>query len=208
MCPHFAIVPESIAMIYNLKKVCFNTDEQDQDEMTHRDKEDKRMGKKFFWFLVVAAVLHMTYCYPLLPDRMASHFDACGRPNGWSGKIAFFSIYAGVVLLMAGIRIMTRRSLAKTPVSLINLPNKEYWLAPERRAESMVILERYMTAFWSATFIFLICTMDLVFAANLGRSQILGEWFFVLLAAFVLFTLAWTVSLIKRFARKQEKCPE
>jgi uncharacterized membrane protein len=176
-------------------------------KMTNRDSENKRIGDKFFWFLVIAAVLHMIYYYPLLPDRMASHFDACGRANGWSGKSAFFSIYSGVVLLMAFIQIMTRRSLAKSPVSLINLPNKEYWLAPLRRAESMAILEKYMSGFWSATFIFLICTMDLAFRANLGRSQALGEWFFVFLATFILFTLAWTVSLIRRFARKPDQRP-
>ena len=176
-----------------------------QMKMTNRYSEDKRMGEKFFWFLVIAAVLHMLYYYPFLPDRMASHFDAYGRPSGWSGKIAFFSIYASVVLLMAAIQIMTRLSLAKTPSSLINLPNKNYWLAPERRAQSMAILEKYMTAFWSATLIFLICTMDLAFGVNLGRNQALGEWFFLLLAAFILFTLAWTVSLIMRFARRPEQ---
>lgn len=174
-------------------------------KIANHDSEDKRTGEKFFWFLVVAAVLHMIYYYPLLPDRMASHFDACGRPNGWSDKIAFFLIYASVVFLMSAIQIMTRRSLAKTPASLINLPNKDYWLAPERRAESMAILERYMTGFWSATFIFLICTIDLAFGVNLGRSHVLGKWFFVLLAAFILFTLAWTVSLIRRFLRKPEQ---
>jgi hypothetical protein len=108
---------------------------------------------------------------------------------------------------MATVQIMTRHSLPKTPVSLINLPNKEYWLAPERRAESMAILEKYMTAFWSATSIFLICVMDLAFTANLGRGQVLGEWFLVLLAAFIFFTLAWTVSLIRRFVRKPEQRP-
>ena len=176
-----------------------------QMKVTNHNSEDKRMGEKFFLLLVVAAVLHMLYYYPLLPHRMASHFDACGRPNVWSGKIAFFSIYAGVVLLMAVIQIMTRHSLAKTPISLISLPNKNYWLSPERRAQSIAILEKYLSGFWSATLMFLICTMDLAFGVNLGRNQALGEWFFLLLAAFILFTLVWTVSLIRRFARRPEQ---
>jgi hypothetical protein len=138
---------------------------------------------------------------------MASHFDAYGRPNGWSSKIVFFSIYSGVVLLMAVIQIMTRYSLTKTPVSLISLPYKGYWLAPERRIESIAVLDKYMSGFWSATLIFLICTMDLAFGVNLGRTQNFGEWFFALLASFILFTLAWTVSLIRRFSRRPEQRP-
>lgn len=175
--------------------------------MASHDGESRVTGERLFWLLIVAAVLHMLYYYPLLPDRIASHFDARGRPDGWSDKIAFLSIYAGVLLLMAAIQIMTSRSLAKMSVSLINLPNKKYWLAPERRAQSIAILEKYLSGFWSATLILLICTMDMAFGVNLGRNQSLGEWFFLLLAAFMLFTLVWTVSLIRRFAIKPEQWP-
>ena len=168
------------------------------------ESEDRRVGEKCFWLLVVATVLHMIYYYPLLPDRVASHFDGSGRPNGWSGKNTFFSIYAAVVILLAFIQIMTRLSSAKMPVSLINLPNRDYWLAPERRAESMAVLMKYLSVFWSATLFFLMGTMQLAIEVNLGWSRGLGEWFFFLLAAFVFFTLAWTVVLIRHFARKPD----
>ena len=170
-----------------------------------RDSEDRKLGEKLFWLLVLASALHMIYYYPLLPDRVASHFDAYGRPNGWSGKTVFFSIYAGVVVLMAVIKTATRLSLTKMPVSLINLPNKDYWLSPERYAGSMAVLMKYMNGFWSATLFFLMGTMHLAFRANLGWGQGLGDWFFVLLGGYILFTIAWSVSLIRRFARKPER---
>jgi uncharacterized membrane protein len=166
------------------------------------ERDDRGLGGKIFWLLAVAAALHMIYYYPLLPDRVASHFDAYGRPNGWSGKTTFFSIYAGVVILMAIIQITTRLSFARMPVSLINLPNKDYWLSPERRAESMVVFMKYMSGFWSATLFFLMSTMHLAIRVNLGWRQSLGDWFFLLLAAYILFTLVWTVALIRRFAIK------
>ena len=169
------------------------------------DSEDRKLGGKLFWLLVVAAVLHMIYYYPLLPDRVASHFDAYGRPNGCSSKAVFFSIYAGVVALMAVLQTVTRLSFKRMPVSLVNLPNKDYWLSPERRAGSMAVLMKYMAGFWSATLLFLIGTMHLAIRANLGWTQGLGDWFFVLLAGYILFTVGWSVSLIRRFARKPER---
>jgi uncharacterized membrane protein len=170
-----------------------------------RDNEDRNVGEKLFRLLLVAAVLHMIYYYPLLPERVASHFNGSGRPDGWSGKTTFFAIYAGVVILVVIIKTITGLSLTKLPVTLINLPNKDYWLSPERRAESILVLGQYMTGFWSATLFFLMGTMQLAIRVNLNRSTDLGDWFFVLLAAYMLFTLAWTVSLIRHFARKPEQ---
>ncbi len=164
--------------------------------------DGRPLWEKLFWFLVLAAVFHILYYYPMLPDRVASHFDAYGRPNGWAGKGVFISIYAAVVVFFAVIQTITMVSLPKTPVSLINLPNRDYWLSPERRAESMEILTKYMSGFWSATLFFLMGTMHLAIRANLGRSHGLGEWFFFLLAVYILFTIAWSASLIRRFARR------
>jgi len=172
---------------------------------TVSESEDRRVGEKLFWLLVVAAALHMLYYYPLLPERVASHFDGSGRPNGWSGKAAFFAIYAGAVLLMVVIQTATRLSSTRWPISLINLPNKDYWLSPERRAESVAVLMKYMTGFWSATLLFLMTTMHLAIRVNLGWSKGLGDWFFVLLGGYILFTIARTISLIRRFSRKDRK---
>ncbi len=170
-----------------------------------RESEDRRVGEKLFWLLVVSAVLHMIYYYPLLPERVASHFNGSGRPNGWSGKAVFFAIYAGMVILMAVIQTATRLSSTKIPVSLINLPNKDYWLSPERRAESVATLMQYMTGFWSATLFFLMSTMHLAIRVNLGWRRGLGDWFFLLFGGYILFTMTWTISLVKRFARKDRK---
>ncbi len=169
------------------------------------ESEDRELAEKLFWLLVLAAGLHIIYYYPLLPGRVVSHFDAYGRPNGWSCKTVFFSIYAGVVILIAVLRTATRLSFGKIPVSLVNLPNKDYWLAPERRRESLSVVTKYMSGFWTATLLLLICTMHLAIRANLGWSQGLGDWFFFLLAGYILFTVVWAASLIRRFARKPER---
>jgi len=43
------------------------------------------------------------------------------------------------------------------------------------------------------------------FLVNLGWSKGLGDWFFVLLGGYILFTIAGTISLIRRFSKKDRK---
>jgi len=43
------------------------------------------------------------YYLPVLPDRLATHFDAAGRANGWSDHAGFVESVAVLVLIMAAI---------------------------------------------------------------------------------------------------------
>jgi hypothetical protein len=83
--------------------------------------------------------------YPKLPDRYAIHFDAAGRPDGWSDNpIAWFllpAIMTLTVLLMSAIG----RWSAKMPY-LWNVPEKKRFLAlrPEQREPIMQELVRVL----------------------------------------------------------------
>lgn len=164
--------------------------------------EYHRDGEKLFWLLVLAAALHMFFYYPILPERVASHFDLYGRPNGWTSKGVFIVTYAVTVLFMALMYACIKYALPTMPDSLINMPNKNYWLSPERRSESINIIMGYMTVFCSATLFFLMGTMHLVIRVTLGRSQTLAEWFYGLLMCYLIFTIVWTMRLIRKFSVK------
>jgi uncharacterized membrane protein len=168
-----------------------------------RESGDRKVGEKLFWLLVLAAAFHMIYYYPLLPERVASHFDGYGRPNGWSSRDAFIAIYAFVMLLMAVLYAGIGYALPRLPDSLINLPNKDYWFAPERKAEAMAVIKQDMAVFFSATLIFLIGTMHLTIRVNVGRSETLGDWFFLLLFSYLVFVIVWSIGLIKKFSVKK-----
>jgi len=90
------------------------------------EREDRKGWRMLFWLLVFAAVLEIVYYYPLLPERVASHFDGYGRPNGWSSRDAFIAINASVTLLMAVLYAGIGFALPRLPEALINLPNKDY----------------------------------------------------------------------------------
>jgi uncharacterized membrane protein len=162
--------------------------------------------QKLFLLLIIISFLQMGYFWPLTPDTMASHFDGSGRANGWAPRAFFFILYAGVIALLFITFQILPRQLKRLPDSLINLPNKEYWLAQERREATLGIIEKQMTLFGNATLILIIGTMQLVFQANqAGSHRISAEAMWILLGAYVLMSIVWTVKFMRRFRKPQER---
>jgi uncharacterized membrane protein len=154
-------------------------------------------AQKTLLLLPALAGAHMAYYYPLLPDKMASHFGPSGKADGWMSKVSFMIFYLVLVtvfsLMWAGMGWL----LQKTPNDMINLPNKEYWLAPERREQTIARMSRQLATFGIATIAFLIATMHTTFLANLRGEGQLGPLFFVYFIGFMLFTTIWTVQMIR-----------
>lgn len=155
--------------------------------------------------LISGAVLQITYYYPLLPHTVASHFDISGNPNGCSSKGQFIGIY-GVVILVMLFSFRVFPSLFKNiPVSLVNLPNKDYWLAPERKEETFHVIAEKMLSFGNATTLFLIITFQLAFEANLNITRHFSSGtMLILLGGYILFAIVWSVRFIARFRKAEQ----
>lgn len=158
--------------------------------------------------LLVFAYQVLRY-YPELPERVASHFDGAGNPNGWSSKSSFctsFAVLQGFLcVFFLGLTVGIRR----VPTALINLPRKSYWLAPERRESTFDFLGRQLLSFALVTQLFFVAIFHLVIRANLPgaeqgveAAQAMGEPFWILLVGYLGFTSLWTLWFLLRFLRK------
>jgi len=150
--------------------------------------------------LPIAACIHIACYYAQLPDRVASHFGPSGEADGWMSKSAFAAVYVGVMLFQAtvfgGIGVLLRHS----PNDLINLPNKDYWLAPARREKTLRDAAESLASFGVATMILLIAVMHSVILANVNGTFRLGVLPLYYLIAYLAYTAVWTVNLIRRYA--------
>src|SRR5467141_445300 len=115
--------------------------------------QDARLPKLVFAVLAVGAAIYFSTYYAQLPDVVASHFNGREVPNGWQTKPAFFGLFAAVSVLIAFIGFGIPRIIASVPPQLINLPNKQYWLAAEHLAETMAFLKAYFALFGCAAFL-------------------------------------------------------
>jgi len=126
-----------------------------------------------FATLLGIVVLQAFVYYPQLPAQLASHFDAAGRPNGWSSKSAYFALQAFVVLVLTLCFAALPGWLERAPARLVNLPNKDYCLAPERRASTMARVASALTWFGCAGLVFIVVVTSLVIDFNLGHERVL-----------------------------------
>jgi hypothetical protein len=136
-----------------------------------------------------------------LPPRVASHFNGAGVPDGWMSRPAYVATMAAVVVGLALLQVGIFYSIRYFPSSVINLPHREYWLAPERRTETMEVMFR--AGIWLAIFIsvFMLVIHLLVVDANRSQPVRLSSFVWLLLAIFLVAVLFWTIALIQRFRR-------
>jgi len=152
--------------------------------------------------MLAGAVLQLAWAYPQLPAIVATHFDGAGRPNGWMRRDMLVVFQAGLIAVMLLSFVGLPRWLGRMPTSWYSLPHRDYWLAPERRDETLADIQRQMMWLASAIIGMIIVITQLVIQANLASEPVLPRatvW--TLLAVFLVFTAVWTVRFILRFRR-------
>jgi hypothetical protein len=85
---------------------------------------------------------------------------------------------------------------------MINLPNKDYWLAPERRIQTLDRITDQMLFFGAATIFLLDGILFLSFRANLmpGAAMPAGL-LWGMLAGFAVLNILWTICILRSFRR-------
>jgi hypothetical protein len=109
--------------------------------------------------------------------------------------------YVGLIGIMSLTFLGSIALMKRVPHSMINLPKKEYWLAPERKDETMRYLSETMLRLHNITITFLIATMHMTIKYNTSGQKIDPELFGILFVAFIGYTVLWSVWLIVRFMR-------
>jgi uncharacterized membrane protein len=167
--------------------------------------QNSGLPKLIYVLLAAAGLIYFSLLYPQLPDPMASHFNASGAATAWMPKSGFFMLIVIVTLASAVPVFLVPRSMAKLSNDKINLPNKEYWLAPERRSETMQYLGIQMGWFGCALLALLLCGLYNAVAANFRPDHHFDSGsFYVVLGAFLAFIIVWLVRLLSYFARVPE----
>ncbi len=155
---------------------------------------------KVFFLLLILCGIQIVYYAPQLPDQVASHFAMDGRADGWSSREAFILYYAVFFLFMAFTFFLIALFLPKIPPDLISMPGKDYWLTPERKAQTLEFLSERLLAMGNATLCFILILFQAIIQANIevveGEVRS-GLWFWILLALYFAYVTVWTVRLFR-----------
>jgi hypothetical protein len=117
-------------------------------------------------------------------------------------KPLFFAFYAAAVSVSFLVEFFVPRSLAKTPASRMNLPNKEYWLAPNRRDKTIGYLQKHFAWYGCAFLALEVCAMEMAIRANMRAEPALplGQAL-TLVGAFLAFNVIWMAQIFRHFSR-------
>lgn len=151
-------------------------------------------------FLVVCAALFIWFTSDSLPATVASHFGASGMANGFMPRAFYVRFMLTLtVLLPLGLTSLTNLTLRISETRL-NLPNREYWLAPERRDETVEYLRQQNVRFGYMLAVFLCYVHWLVLRANAVTPPTLSTPGIVAgLIVFAVSVIFWSINFIGHF---------
>ena len=160
-----------------------------------------RVTWSLFVVLLLIAILFVTGTASQLPLTVASHFDAAGQPNAFmsrSGYIRFMlCLCVGLpVLVVAILTVVYSRARE------LKLPNREYWMAPQRVDRTRSFLAAHGVWLGSLLVVLSCCVHWLELGANRRQPPHLpNQLFAACMIAFLIAMAAWIAALMFAFRR-------
>lgn len=166
----------------------------------------KKLDLWIFFLLLVILFVTAGVDYTKLPDRVALHFNGAGEPDGWGSKGSMITcqlvLYIFMGLLFGGIRFL----VPIIPDSLVNMPNKEYWLAPERRDNTHRIIQQSVMWLGNATLLLFVVLFQFNTQANMTAKPALNMILFLpIFVGYMVFILGWAVVFTLQFNKNKMK---
>jgi hypothetical protein len=157
------------------------------------------------WLLLAVAAAGLAFVLETsarLPAIAATRFDLGGAPNVFMTRQGYrwlMGVLVGFVpLLVAFLPVLIGRRWPQ----LLNIPNRDYWLAPERRADTLASVESRTMLLAAVMIVFMCFTHWLVLEANAAvPMKLAGTPLVVGVGAFAFFVIGWMVALRTRFRR-------
>lgn len=136
-----------------------------------------------------------------LPPVVASHFSLSGVADGFTPRGAYTATMIAFVVLIPMLPAILPGALARNGAGL-NIPHREYWLAPERRAATLAFVRGHGLWLAGALALFLGYAHGLTVHANAQEPPALSPGgIYTGLALFLGGVVAWLGVLFARFRR-------
>jgi hypothetical protein len=129
--------------------------------------------------------------YPILPARVGLYeYDESGpsaEPTVWMAKGWFAALLVAVFVLIPLVLMAVEWILSKLFKRSIRIPNRDYWLAPERKSKTEA--RRFSFMFWLANATELLMTgiLLIVLRTVLGHPEVLRWAPYVVVGGYLIF---------------------
>jgi serine/threonine-protein kinase len=155
-----------------------------------------------FLLVVVFAIVFVLSTSQFMPDIVGSHFGLAGHADSLMPRGFYIRFMLSLLLGLPLLLVVIPNLFLSSSTARINLPNRDYWLAPEQRADTIAFLRNHNLRLGSILILFFCYVHWLVVQANRVHPPHLSSfWFVGGLVMFIVANLIWTVALFRRFRR-------
>lgn len=155
--------------------------------------------------LTVFAVVFIIYTTRYLPDLVATHFGADNRANGWMSRAGYLLFMLAFLIGFSALVSFVVGTLPGKFPHWTNLPNRDYWLAPARREESLRYLSAHGKRLGCLIVMMMLGMHYVILKANHIQPPALPvSTFSAVLFGFALALVWWIVRLYRRFPKPKD----
>lgn len=152
--------------------------------------------------LAVIAALFVIFTSAELPALVGSHFNFRGEPDDWMTRENYVASMVIFVLVYPGLMMLAFTWLPQRFPSWVNIPQRDFWLAPERREESLQYLAAHGCWFSCLLLLLLIGVHYAIVVSHRTHPPALPlPLFLSILGSFGVALAVWTVKLVRRFQK-------
>ena len=147
-----------------------------------------RFGKTFYIIVILICVFEVVRIWNITPQQMAAHFNVQGNPDRFVSKAEFFGYQLQTMLIVVVTSLVLQLLLFILPVSFINMPNRDFWLSPERRDDTVDRLSSFAAAMFGIILLVIQVGFEISAYANLQTPILFNAklMLVVMIASFIL----------------------
>lgn len=149
------------------------------------------MGVSANWFFTLS-----------LPQKVATHFNFAGKPDGF---MTLQSHQSFVILSTICFPLFMVFMVGVLPMwfpSLVNISHRDYWFAPDRKTQTLDYLFNMACKLGVLMVFFFVGLNVIIVLANNSNPVLMPKLpFFVVMALFLIGVLLWVVMLFLKFRK-------
>lgn len=160
----------------------------------------KDAARVLFLLVLALSLAQLMLAAQRLPLEVPLHFNAAGQPDSWGSRASLLILNSVLLAMNATLFLGLPWLTKRLPDDLINIPQKEYWLDPVRRDESLRAMGEHLLWMGTATQLLLMDLLAQTVQVATGVRAQLGHsgWS---LGLYLGFTGLWVAALYRRFRR-------
>lgn len=162
----------------------------------------KGSGLPLLGVLAAAAIVFVFVTSAGLPEVLATHFNARGEPNAFMSRGGYQLFMAFMIVFVPFMIAGLPRLVGQRWPRMLNIPNREHWIAPERLSQALDSV--YRLTIWPAVAAIALMAFVhwLVMDAHVSDPpQLDSRLLLIAIGLFAAFTVAWVVTFYVRFRR-------